>query len=82
MLTPLAVLPVLGIFVAGVWATRYISVGSVLASAALPPIAYALDSSLAAVVAAIAASALILFRHRSNLRRVRLGTERRIGTRG
>jgi glycerol-3-phosphate acyltransferase PlsY len=79
MLTPLAVLPALGIFVAGVWATRYISVGSVLASAALPPIAYALDSSLAAVSAALAASILIVFRHRSNLRRVRMGTERRIG---
>jgi glycerol-3-phosphate acyltransferase PlsY len=81
MLTPAAVLPALGIFVAGVWATRYISVGSMLASAALPPIAYALDSPLAVVIAAAGASALILFRHRSNLRRVRLGTERRIGAR-
>jgi glycerol-3-phosphate acyltransferase PlsY len=81
ILTPLAVIPSLGIFVAGVWITRYISVGSVLASAALPPIAYALGSSLAAVVAAIAVSALIVFRHRSNLLRVRMGTERRIGAR-
>jgi glycerol-3-phosphate acyltransferase PlsY len=81
MLTPVAVVPAMGIFVAAVWATRYISVGSVLASAALPPIAYALDSPLAAVVAAMGASALIVFRHRSNLRRVRLGTERRIGAR-
>jgi acyl phosphate:glycerol-3-phosphate acyltransferase len=81
MLTPVAVVPALGIFVAAVWATRYISVGSVLASAALPPIAYALDSPQAAVVAAMGAAALIVFRHRSNLRRVRLGTERRIGAR-
>jgi glycerol-3-phosphate acyltransferase PlsY len=81
MLTPVAVVPALGIFVAAVWATRYVSVGSVLASAALPPIAYALDSPVAAVVAAMGASALIVFRHRSNLRRVRLGTERRIGAR-
>jgi glycerol-3-phosphate acyltransferase PlsY len=81
MLTPAALVPALGIFVATVWATRYVSVGSVLASAALPPIAYALDSPAAAVVAAIGAGALIVFRHRSNLRRVRLGTERRIGAR-
>jgi glycerol-3-phosphate acyltransferase PlsY len=81
MLTPVAVVPTLGIFVAAVWATRYISVGSVLASAALPPIAYALDSPQAAVVAAMGVAVLIVFRHRSNLRRVRLGTERRIGAR-
>lgn len=82
ILTPFAVVPSLGIFVAGVWITRYISVGSVLASAALPPIAYAVGSSLAAVAAALAVSALIVFRHRSNLRRVKMGTERRIGARG
>jgi glycerol-3-phosphate acyltransferase PlsY len=81
MLTPAALVPALGIFVAAVWATRYVSVGSVLASAALPPIAYALDSPAAAVIAAIGAATLIVFRHRSNLRRVRLGTERRIGAR-
>jgi glycerol-3-phosphate acyltransferase PlsY len=79
MLTPLAVVPALGIFVAGVWITRYVSVGSVLASAALPPIAYASGSSVAAVTAALAAAILIVFRHRSNLLRVRMGTERRIG---
>jgi glycerol-3-phosphate acyltransferase PlsY len=82
VLTPLALVPSLGIFVAGVWITRYISVGSVLASAALPPIAYAVGSSLAAVGAALAVSILIVFRHRSNLRRVKLGTERRVGARG
>jgi glycerol-3-phosphate acyltransferase PlsY len=82
LLTPFAIVPALGIFVAGVWMTRYVSVGSVLASTALPPIAYASGSSLAAVCAAITASALIVFRHRSNLLRVRKGTERRIGARG
>jgi glycerol-3-phosphate acyltransferase PlsY len=81
VLTPVAIVPAIGIFVTAVWTTRYVSVGSVLASAALPPIAYALDSPTAAVAAASGAAALIVFRHRSNLRRVRLGTERRIGAR-
>ncbi len=81
MLTPLAVPPALGVFLVSVWITKYISAGSVLASVALPPIAYATGSPGPVVAAAIAASALIVFRHRSNLARLRHGTERRIGAR-
>ena len=56
VLTPLAVPPALAIFAAVVWLTKYISLGSVLASLALPPIAYALGSPAPAVIAAAAAS--------------------------
>lgn len=82
VLTPLAVLPALGVFFLSIGITKYISVGSVVASVALPAIAYATGSPGPAVGAAIAASALIVFRHRSNLARLRDGTERRIGARG
>jgi glycerol-3-phosphate acyltransferase PlsY len=81
MLTPLAVPPALGLFMAAVWLSKYVSVGSVLASIALPPIAYVTGSPLSAVVSAFGAAAVIVFRHRSNLSRVRLGTERRLGVR-
>lgn len=81
VLTPLAVPPALAIFVVTVWTTRYISLGSLLATLALPPIAYAIGDSAAAVVAAFAAAAIIVFRHRSNLLRLRTGTERRMGAR-
>lgn len=81
LLTPFAVMPVLGVFATAVWLTGYVSVGSVLASLALPAVAWVSGSSLPAVCAALSASTLIVFRHRSNLRRVRLGTERRIGIR-
>lgn len=81
ILTPLAVPPALAIFAAAVWLTKYISLGSVLASMALPPIAYALGSPASAVIAAAAAAAFIVFRHRSNLVRLFAGTERRMGTR-
>jgi glycerol-3-phosphate acyltransferase PlsY len=52
-----------------------------LATVALPPIAYTLGSPASAVASAIAAATLIVFRHRSNLWRLRDGTERRIGVR-
>jgi glycerol-3-phosphate acyltransferase PlsY len=81
MLTPLAVPPALALFALTVWFTQYISLGSVLASMALPPLAYALGSPAPAVIAASAAAAIIVFRHRSNVLRVWLGTERRLGAR-
>ena len=81
VLTPLALPPALAIFAAVVWLTKYISLGSVLASLALPPLAYALGSPAPAVGAALAAATIIVFRHRSNVARLRTGTERRIGAR-
>ena len=82
VLAPMAAVPAFGIFMISVCATRYVSLGSVLASAALPPIAWALGGSPATVTAASAASVLIVFRHRSNLRRLFRGSERRLGARG
>ena len=81
VLTPMAVAPALAIFLGTVWLTKYISFGSVLASLALPPLAYATGSPGADVAAAGAATALIIFRHRSNVARLRAGTERRMGAR-
>jgi len=81
VLTPLAIPPALAVFTAIVWLTKYISLGSVVASVVLPSLAYALGSPTPSVLAAIAASIIIVFRHRSNVLRLRTGTERRLGAR-
>lgn len=81
VLTPLAAAPAFAAFIATVWITRYISLGSVIASVVLPPLAYTTGSSGPVVATAVAASILIVFRHRSNLARLASGTERRIGAR-
>jgi acyl phosphate:glycerol-3-phosphate acyltransferase len=81
VLTPLAVPPALAIFIATVWVTKYISLGSVMASIALPVIAYVSAAPPSIVAASCTASALIVLRHRTNLWRVRAGTERRLGVR-
>lgn len=81
VLSPLAVLPPVAIFIASAWITKYISIGSVLASIALTPMVYAAGSPTPVVAAALAAAALIVFQHRSNVSRVRAGTERRLGVR-
>lgn len=81
VLTPLAIPPALVIFLITVTMTKYVSLGSMLATIALPPIAYAIGSPAPAVIAACIAAVLVIFRHRSNLARLRTGTERRLGAR-
>ena len=67
------------VFLVLVWWTRYISLGSVVGSVILGPLAYVLGGSDETVIAAIIVAAIVLHRHRSNLRRVFAGIERRIG---
>jgi glycerol-3-phosphate acyltransferase PlsY len=81
VLTPYAALPAFGMFLLTAWTTRYVSLGSVVATIALPPIAYVAGSPVSSLVTACAAAVLILFRHRGNLMRLRAGTERRLGAR-
>jgi glycerol-3-phosphate acyltransferase PlsY len=68
-------------FLALVWRTRYISLGSVAGSVVLAPLAYVFGAAEVTVVAAALAAAIVVHRHRSNLRRVMAGSERRIGQR-
>jgi glycerol-3-phosphate acyltransferase PlsY len=81
VLAPVAATAALVSFVVCVWKTRYVSLGSVVASAIVPPLAWASGEPLAVWAAGIAATGLIVFRHRGNLRRLWTGTERRFGRR-
>ena len=81
VLAPLATLVAAGVFLVIVWSTRYVSLGSIAATVALPGAAYLSGDSGPVIGTASGAAALILFRHRANLRRLRAGTERRLGRR-
>jgi glycerol-3-phosphate acyltransferase PlsY len=78
-LTPVATAVAASLFLMTVLATRYVSLGSIAATLALPPIAWLSGAPGAVVSAAFGSGALILFRHRGNMRCLRAGTERRIG---
>ncbi len=81
VLTPVATAIAAALFVLVVWATRYVSLGSIAATMALPPAAWLSGAPDVVVSAAGAVAALILFRHRSNIVRLLAGTERRVGRR-
>jgi glycerol-3-phosphate acyltransferase PlsY len=81
VLTPVATAAAAGLFLIVVWTTRYVSLGSIAATLALPPIAWWSGAPHAVVLAAAGTGALILFRHRANLTRLYSGTERRMGAR-
>lgn len=81
VLTPLATAAAAALFVIIVLATRYVSLASIAATLALPPAAWLTGEPRAVVAAATGTGALILFRHRGNMRRLRAGTERRMGAR-
>lgn len=79
LLAPAATVVSATVFIALVAASRVVSVGSVGALVALPPLAAWFGGSPVVVAAACVAAALVTFRHRSNMRRLWLGTERRLG---
>ena len=79
VLAPIAAAIAATVFLATVWATRLVSLGSVIATVTLPSAAWLAGSPRVVVIAAAAVGALILFRHRANVRRIVRGTERRVG---
>jgi len=79
---PIAPLPTVGallVFAIVAFATRYASLGSILASASLGPLAFLLGTPAPVPLAAAAVAALITWKHRENIRRLARGTERKMG---
>jgi glycerol-3-phosphate acyltransferase PlsY len=83
VITPKAVLIAAGIFLAVVVIFRYVSLGSVIAVASLPLLAYGMNigAHKTWALAPLAFSCLLIIaRHHENIRRLLAGTENRMGT--
>ena len=84
VLAPLAVLCALVVFVIIVWATRYVSLGSVAAAALIPLAVWLLGQRAAGanniplLTAATLGGALIIFMHRANIGRLMRGEENKL----
>jgi glycerol-3-phosphate acyltransferase PlsY len=57
--------------------TRYTSVASIASALSLPVFAFAFGYSTAVIVLSFVSAAAVIFLHRANLRRLRMGTENR-----
>jgi glycerol-3-phosphate acyltransferase PlsY len=85
-LTPWAAVGAFAVFVAVVAASRYVSLGSIAAAAAFPPLAalvqwagWAGERDRAELAAAAVVALLVVAKHAENWRRLRAGTEHRLG---
>ena len=79
VLAPAATAVAAVLFVAIVALTRYVSLGSIGALVALPPLTAWFGAPTPVLVGACLAAALVCLRHRTNLRRLWTGNERRLG---
>ncbi len=78
-LVPKAAMAATGIFLLTLIATRYVSISSIVGTATLAALAFAFGSPAVAWAATLTA-VLVVLRHRSNLKRLKAGSERRAGT--
>jgi acyl phosphate:glycerol-3-phosphate acyltransferase len=82
VIAPKAVLIAIGVFIAVVAVFRYVSLGSIIAVAAFPFLAWLIGQfylSFAGLTLIALASLLIIAKHHENIRRLFAGTESRVG---
>ena len=79
VISPLAVLLILILFVTVVKVTRRVSAGSLAAAVFLSPAVWLLNGSAAFSVCAFFMTVMIFFRHTDNIKRILAGTEPTIG---
>ncbi len=80
VLAPWAMLATTIIFLALCWKTRIVSLSSIAAAAVLPLGVWLLSHNLLFLAAAAIAAMLVIYKHKSNIARLRAGTENRLGS--
>ena len=78
-LVPLSLVPAVAVFAVVVATTRFVSLGSLLATVGVPLAAFVFGYAPPAVVACVVLAVIIVARHHANIGRLLAGTESRIG---
>ncbi|MEY2880661.1 MAG: acyl-phosphate glycerol 3-phosphate acyltransferase [Verrucomicrobiota bacterium] len=79
VLFPLGAGIALGVFLATLAISRYVSLSSILAAASLPFAAFAFKAGSPMISISAMVAAFVIYRHRANLLRIRAGTESKVG---
>ena len=81
LIAPKSILCTVGVLVVVIAIFRYVSLGSILAAASFPILVWILreDAEPKVLFLLAAASLLIIWRHRENIRRIAMGTEPTLG---
>ncbi|GAB7028269.1 glycerol-3-phosphate 1-O-acyltransferase PlsY [Geotalea toluenoxydans] len=74
-ISPLSVLAALAIFVFTLIKWRYVSLASITAAAAIPFLVALIEKKGLLITMSVIIAALVVFKHRENIRRLRSGTE-------
>lgn len=80
VLWPMSAPILLGIWIAIIAVTRYVSLGSIVVAVLLPVLVYLMYPKTEYIIFALLAGLVIIFRHRSNIARLIAGEELKIGT--
>jgi glycerol-3-phosphate acyltransferase PlsY len=80
-LVPWALIIILIIFIVVFAVSRFVSLGSIAAAAALPIASWLTGSSLTMIVVTTLMSILAIYKHKANIQRLMNGTENRVGAR-
>ena len=75
VLSPLSVLCVLIVFALVLWRWRFISLASISAAATIPLLILFFERSSSLFAATLVIAAIVIWRHRANIERLRNGTE-------
>ncbi len=78
-LAPMVLLSLLFVWGGVAYFTKYVSVASIVASAMLPFLLFFFHKPCSWVIAGIVLSGISIWKHRSNIQRLRAGTENKIG---
>ena len=77
-LAPWATIYTLGIFIIVVTLSRYVSLGSIISAVCFPLFIYLIDGNILYTALAILIGTFIIWRHRSNIQRIREGKENKM----
>ncbi|MFQ5530613.1 MAG: glycerol-3-phosphate acyltransferase, partial [Gemmatimonadota bacterium] len=81
-LAPVTTIIALLVWIGVVALTRIVSVGSLAAATAVPPLAWLMDQPAHTIAFCVLVAGFVWWTHRANVRRLLDGTENRFGSRG